>query len=108
MNIPPSISNETSHASEMDPNVAAVMAVYGDPLGDYTDFLAFRESNYTAQPYWFWYQSLDSLADSPSPPASTPSSSSTSLRPDGAFPNACWTFVFSIAFASAISIFGIS
>ncbi|GJJ11888.1 hypothetical protein Clacol_006126 [Clathrus columnatus] len=73
INVPPWVSNETSHQSEMDPNVAAIKAVYGDPTNGYTNFLQFRESNYTAQPYWYWYQSLDSLAGSTQPsPSPTP------------------------------------
>ncbi|KAA1474643.1 chondroitin AC/alginate lyase [Dentipellis sp. KUC8613] len=45
-------------ASELFPNVAAVASVYGDPDGKYAKFLAGKEDDYPAEPWFFWLQPL--------------------------------------------------
>jgi len=54
MGIAPGNDNPT----ELYPNVAAVGAIYGDPTGNYTSFLARVDAAYPAEPYFLWNQPL--------------------------------------------------
>jgi len=74
MLIPPGLRNETSHENELDPNIAAVRAIWGDPDNHYLDFLQTRDPNYNQQPYWFWNQAEAQNPGAPPPPAPTTSS----------------------------------
>ncbi|KAF8519600.1 alginate lyase-domain-containing protein [Hysterangium stoloniferum] len=77
MLIPPGLKNETSHQQEIDPNVAAVMAIWGDPDNHYLDFLRNFDQSYASQPYWFWSQPD---AQNPGAPPPQPSQSSALSR----------------------------
>ncbi|KAF9781242.1 chondroitin AC/alginate lyase [Thelephora terrestris] len=46
-------------ASELYPIVAAVGAIYGDPNGTYTSFLARFDEAYPAEPHFLWNQPLN-------------------------------------------------
>ncbi|KAG6872196.1 hypothetical protein C0995_012088 [Termitomyces sp. Mi166 len=51
-------SNESSYTAELYPSVAAVGAVYGDPEGKYSDFLAKGEPAYAEEACFLWNQPL--------------------------------------------------
>lgn len=44
--------------SELYPNVAAIGAIYGDPNGKYSGFLAHADEAFPAEPYFLWNQPL--------------------------------------------------
>ena len=43
---------------ELNPNVAAAGAIYGDTDGKYASFLAHTDEAYPAEPYFLWNQPL--------------------------------------------------
>jgi len=54
MGIIPGLTNESTHASELYPSIAAVASVYGDPGGTYNYFLSQHDPDYAAEPYFLW------------------------------------------------------
>ncbi|CUA74086.1 hypothetical protein RSOLAG22IIIB_10971 [Rhizoctonia solani] len=70
-------SNETGYDAELYPNVAAVAAIYGDPDGKYSKWLAGRDTSFPGQPYFLWNQPLSNAGLS-----GAPSSSGNSSTPD--------------------------
>ncbi|KZT30352.1 chondroitin AC/alginate lyase [Neolentinus lepideus HHB14362 ss-1] len=52
--------------TELAPHVAAVAAIYGDPIGKYAAFLQRSMPKYRSQPFWFY--------DQPKVPSNSPSS----------------------------------
>ena len=53
-----SVGPGTEAANELYPIVAAVGAIYGDPNGTYTNFLARVDEPYPAEPHFLWNQPL--------------------------------------------------
>ncbi|KAF4602991.1 hypothetical protein EYR38_003395 [Pleurotus pulmonarius] len=77
-----SASKEDAYASELNPNVAAVAAEYGDPDGKYAAYLKVNEPDYPAEAWFLWNQplsdsglsaqaSMSGVASSPEPTTST-------------------------------------
>lgn len=73
-------SNETGYDAELYPNVAAVAAVYGDPDGKYSQWLAGRDTSFPGQPYFLWDQPLSNagLTGAPTGTSSAAGSGPTS------------------------------
>ncbi|CAE6450933.1 unnamed protein product [Rhizoctonia solani] len=67
-------SNETGYNAELYPNVAAVAAIYGDPEGNYSKWLASRDASFPGQPYFLWDQPLSNAGLIGAPASSANSS----------------------------------
>lgn len=64
-------SNETGYDAELYPNVAAVAAIYGDPDGKYSQWLAGRDTSFPGQPYFLWDQPLSNAGLTGAPTATS-------------------------------------
>ncbi|GLB36992.1 hypothetical protein LshimejAT787_0400430 [Lyophyllum shimeji] len=51
-------SNEVAYTKELDPCIAAVAAIYGDPSGKYAELLANGFPGYASAAYFLWNQPL--------------------------------------------------
>lgn len=71
MTISARTSGETSYASELYPNVAAVASVYGDPEGRYLAYLKMADPTFITQPYMLWDQPFAEAEKGGLPPAQT-------------------------------------
>ncbi|KAF8521779.1 chondroitin AC/alginate lyase [Hysterangium stoloniferum] len=74
MKISPNKSDEADETRELYPSVAAVAAIYGDPKGKYTAFLAHGDPQYFGEAYFLWNQPLaggTANATASSPPSPT-------------------------------------
>ncbi|KAJ8456365.1 hypothetical protein ONZ45_g18747 [Pleurotus djamor] len=80
-------TGEEKYAEELDPNVGAVAAVYGDPDSKYADYLKNRSPNYPAEAWFLWNQpfsdsglagqaTMTGVTDEPTETGSSGSSSS--------------------------------